>query len=504
MTTAIDVGISPREAVERVVSRARIAGAAWGAWPVRARARVLERFRRLLYRRRHEVIELIVRETGKPAVEALVSEVMVVLDLARYYARRGPRVLAERRCPTGDPAVWRKRVVIAYEPFGVVGVIAPWNYPFMLPAGVMLAALLAGNAVVLKPSERTPGCGALLGALLEAAGVPPGVSSVLPGDAAMGAAVVGAVDKVFFTGGGAAGRAVAAACAERAVPCVLELGGSDPAIVLDDADLDTAASGIVWGRFSHAGQTCVAPKRVFVVASVYEPFVERLVAAVGALRVGPTPGSDVEVGPMIDEAQAAVVVAQLRDALAAGARVVAGGPLEEGSARFLPPTVLVDVPLDSRVMQEETFGPVLPVVRVRDAEEAIRLANASAFGLSASVWGRDRRRALAVARRLKAGSVVINDVMSAAGIAEVPHGGVKASGYGRSHGAAGLLECVRPKALVIDRLVGVRQPWWFGYSGERARWIDGFVRAWHGAGVMERWRGAREALRLLWPFRRGG
>ncbi|HEU4642146.1 MAG TPA: aldehyde dehydrogenase family protein [Gemmatimonadaceae bacterium] len=490
-------------AVARALERARGVQVEWAARPLRDRARVLERFRRVLFARRHEVADVILRENGKPAVEALTGEVLVALDLARWYARHAERILAAERFVPSNVALWRKRVTIVHEPLGVVGVISPWNYPFMLPAGIVLPALVAGNTVLLKPSELTPGSAVLLGELLAEAGVPEGGVAVLTGDGSTGAALAAsAVDKVFFTGSVATGRKVAHACAERMAPCVLELGGSDPAIVLEDADVDVAASGIAWGRFSNAGQTCVAPKRVFVVDAVYERFAARFTAVARALRLGAGGDAGTDVAAMISPVQGAQLAAQLDDAIARGARVSVGGAPPPERPDLFPPTVLENVPADSRVLAEETFGPVVPLVRVRDADEAVRLANASTFGLSASVWGRDRRRAEAVARRLDAGTVVINDTVVAVGIAEVPHGGVKESGQGRSHGAPGLLECVRTKTVVADRLAGARQPWWFGYGPEHARNVDAFVRFWHGGSLAERLGGIWRSVRMLFRHER--
>src|SRR5919202_1567989 len=268
-----------RADVDRAMAVARRVQPEWAERPARELARMVERFRRLLYRRRGEVADVILRETGKPAAEALATEVLVVLDLARYYAERAPRLLTDERFTPSNIALWRKRVTIKHEPLGVVGVISPWNYPLMLAAGVILPALVAGNAVLLKPSEYSASTGVLIGELIAEAGFPAGLAPVLTGDGSTGAAIIEAgADKVFFIGSVATGRKVAAACAERLVQCVLELGGSDPAIVLEDADLATAASGIAWGRFSNAGQTCVAPKRVFVADGVYDRFVERLAA----------------------------------------------------------------------------------------------------------------------------------------------------------------------------------------------------------------------------------
>lgn len=471
-------------AVRDALARARHAQPAWAARPLRDRVAMLRRFHRVLYERRAEVAEVVRREMAKPVVEALATEVAVALDFARFYAAHAHEVLHERRLTPRSAAHLRKRVRIVPEPFGVVGVISPWNYPFMLATGHVLPALVAGNAVLLKPSELTTATGLLLGALLHAAGVPEDVLQVLPGAGPTGRALTEAgCDKIFFTGSEATGRAIAHACAERLVPCVLELGGSDPAIVLDDAPLAQAAAGIVWGRFSNCGQTCVAPKRVFVVDAVYDRFVTALRAEMAALAVGAT-GAGAEMGPPVTPAQRQALAAQLDDARQLGAQVVAevAPPLGE-EARYLAPTVLAEVTPEMRVMSEETFGPLLPIVRVRDADEAVRRANASRFGLSASVWSADRARAEAVAMQLEVGTVVVNDVLVAAGMAEVPHGGVKSSGYGRSHGLAGLEECVRTRTVITDRLSGRPQPWWFRYTPALAGVVDEYIQLAHGRGL---------------------
>ena len=484
------------EAVRAAPDTARTAQRGWGAESPRRRARAIERFRRTLYARRAEVADIIRRESGKPAVEAVVAEIMTTLDLARYYAKHAPRLLAPDSFTPDNIALWRKRVHVRHEPLGVVGIISPWNYPFMLAAGVMLPAVAAGNGVLLKPSEFTPSTGVLLGELMAESGVPPGLVQVLPGDGSSGAAVVeSGVDKMFFIGSANTGRKVAAACAQRLIPCVMELGGSDPSIVLADADLDVAASGIAWGRFSNAGQTCIAPKRILVESAVFDAFVEKLGARVRALRVGAGEHPDTDVGPMIRPLQAASLKRQLDDALAKGATVAARANAPAGE--WFAPTLLVNVTPDMLVLREETFGPILPVVRVRDANEAVRIANATCYGLSASIWGRDLAHARRVAARIDAGTVTINDVTVAAGIADMPYGGVKESGFGHSHGATGLLECTRSKAVITDWLAGIRQPWWFGYSAEHARNIDAFLRFWHGRAVGERLGGVWRSVKLL-------
>ncbi len=490
-----------RDEVVDAVRRARSAQKQWAVQPVAVRVRALRRFHESLYQRRHEAADALTRENGKPGAEALASEVAIVLDFARYYADRAPGFLRAPWSRATGLSMMRKRVRIAREPFGVIGVISPWNYPLMLSAAIVLPALVTGNAVVLKPSEYTPTSGALLGELLAAAGIPHGVFTVVQGDGSAGAALCEAsADKIFFTGSEATGRRVATTCAERMIPCALELGGSDAAIVLADADVRHAASGIAWGRFSNGGQTCVAPKRVFVEATVYDAFVSALTATVNALRVGAGSSAESDVGPVIRPEAVETLTAQRDEAIGLGARVAARAPLPDsvpvGSSYFAP-TVLVDVPVEARVMREETFGPLLPVVKVRDADEAVALANASPFGLAASVWSRDTARAAGLAERLEAGAVAINDAIVVAGMADVPHGGVKHSGMGRTHGMAGLEECVRTKATVVDPFSSWRQAWWFGYSHEQAAGLDAYVRLVHSPRLLERVRALPAFVRLV-------
>lgn len=456
----------------------------------------IRRFREGIYRARFEVAELISRENGKPAGEALASEVLLVLDFAASCAATAERVLRPQRRPATTLLMHLKRVTVRYVPHGVVGVIAPWNYPVMLPAGVLIPALVAGNAVVLKPSEYTPGCAVRLVELLHAAGVPRDVLAVLPGDGATGAALIDAgIDKVSFTGSVATGRKVAAACGERLIPCSLELGGSDAAIVLDDADLDLAAAGIAWGRFSNAGQTCVAPKRVFVHAAVYERFATRMRAEVESLDV--SGGDTREVGPLIRPSQRALLQTQLDSTLRDGGRVTARRSSKNGASEsWFEPTLLEELPATSLALTQETFGPLLPLVRVADDAEAVRLANESAFGLAASVWSGSGERARRVAAALEAGSVAINDVAVVAGLADVPHGGVKASGMGRAHGREGLLEMVRTHTTVEPRIDLGRQQWWFRYGAGFLSRFDTFVRLAHGSAA-ERMRALLDLPRAM-------
>ncbi|MBX7117725.1 MAG: aldehyde dehydrogenase family protein [Gemmatimonadaceae bacterium] len=484
-------------AVAAAVARARAAQADWAARAPADRAAVLDRFHDLLFARRRAVAEAITRELGKPLIDAMAADVTVSLEFARFYAREGPRFLRPRWRGVGNLAFWRKRARVERRPYGVIGIIAPWNYPFWMPVSGAMPALVTGNAVVLKPSEFTPGAAMLLQDLLREAGLPAGVFEVVPGDGVTGAALVrSGVDRIVFTGSSAVGRKVAVACAERFIPCALELGGSDPAIVLADADLRFAADGIVWNRFFNGGQNCVSPKRIFVEQPVFDAFVAAAARAVGGLVVGDPKSAATEVGPLVRPHAVATIRAQLDDALAKGARIVAQAPVPAGDG-FFPPTLITGVTDDMRVMQEETFGPLLPVVAVRDADEAVRRANATSYGLSASVWTGDAARGVALARRLEAGSIQVNDAVNVVGMADIATGGVKASGLGRHHGLEALEDCVKSTPVVDDRFARWRQPWWFPYLPGHLDAMDAFTRLSHAPTLAGRLSGLVGTLRLV-------
>lgn len=492
--------LDPEALVGQAVARARAAQPAWAATPVAERMRVIARFREALVRRRHEVAQIVTDEIGRSAVGALIMDVLVTLEFVAWTQARTPRFLRARWRRLPGALFARKRVREEKLPLGVVGIITPWNYPFFMPASCALPALATGNAVVLKPSELTPRGGAIVGELFREAGLPEGVLQIVQGDGQVGAALARAdIDKMFFTGSVASGRKVAEACASRLVPCSLELGGSDPAIVLADADLQHAADGICWSRFANAGQTCVAAKRVFVEAPVYDEFLRRLKASVEGVRVGPpTRDVGIEIGPLIHDAAADQIGAQLDEALAKGAKVYArAGAPSRAEGAFFPPTVITEVDDSMRVMREETFGPVLPVIRVRDADEAIARANDSLFGLSASLWTRDRSRAVALAGRLHCGTVMINDASSVVGAPDVAYGGVKQSGIGRAHGIAGLEACVRSTAVTDDWFTGWRQPWWYHYGAKRLAQLDDYVEFAHGRSLWRRLRAIPGVLRMV-------
>ena len=480
------------EDVQDAVRRARQAQPAWQALPVAERVAVLKRFQRKLTEQRDQVAMLISREAGKPTVEALNTEILVVLDAAGFCIRNAHGFLRDEPVPHGSLAMKTKRGKLVREPYGVIGIIAPWNYPFSTPAIETLGALALGNAVVLKPSEFTPLVALELQKLLYAAGLNPDLLQVLIGAGAVGGALLESdIDKVIFTGSVATGKRIAEAAAKRLLPVVLELGSKDPMIVLEDADLEVASSGAVWGAMMNCGQTCLSIERCYVQCTVYEKFLELCRGKIEKLRVGEGLNSEVEMGPLIHDRQLRTVEDHVNDAVAKGARLLAGGRrLTELGPNFYSPTLLADVTQDMLIMREETFGPALPVAAFDTDEDAVTLANDSEFGLAASVWTGNRKRGEAMAARIKAGTVMINDAISGFGIAEAPHGGFKQSGIGHTHGKLGLAEMVQVKYVDVDLLPHMKKVWWYGYGASFYRQMSGFIDMLFGSSLGARIKGS--------------
>ncbi|MGW0571504.1 aldehyde dehydrogenase family protein [Streptomyces tauricus] len=454
--------------VARAVERARTATAGWAALSAAHRRAHLLRWKRALASSLDAVAETIAAETGKPRGDAAL-EVILTLEHLNWAARNADRVLRGRRVRSGLPAAGQRASVV-HRPLGVIGVIGPWNYPLYTPMGSIGYALAAGNAVVFKPSEHTPGTGVLLAELLASA-VPEhaGLLTTVTGTGATGEALAGSdVDKVAFTGSPGTARKVMAVCARSLTPFLAECGGKDATIVTADADLDAAADAVVWGALSNAGQTCAGVERVYVVREAHAPLCRKVVERARALRVGPVP--DAVYGPMTMPAQAAVVRRHVEQALAGGARALLGDATSmstststeaSGTSRtsgasatsgaFVAPVVLADVPEDSPAMTEETFGPVVAINAVTSVDEAVRRANASPYALAASVFCHDRRAGAAIAARLRAGAVSVNSVLGFAAVPALPFGGSGESGFGRIHGADGLRAFTAPQSVTVQR-----------------------------------------------------
>jgi len=485
--------------VQTAVGRARAGQGAWAELGIRRRIEIIREFQYRLLKKKSEIAAAITREAGKPIAEALTTEVLVILDAARFLIDNAHRLLRDEPVPHGNLATKLKSGRLLREPYGVIGIISPWNYPFSIPATETLAALVAGNAVVLKPSELTSLIALELRSLLRAAGVPEDIFQVLVGDGATGAALLQSpIDKLVFTGSVATGKRIALAAAERLLPVVLELGGKDPMLVLDDADIEVASSAAVWGAFVNAGQACLSVERCYVHCSIYEKFLAACVEKTKKLRVGRGEDRETDVGPLIHERQLRIVESHVEDAKARGARVLAGGVrIAELGKNFYRPTVLADVTHDMRIMREETFGPVLPVMPFDDDDTAVRLANHSEYGLAASIWTRDRFRGEHLARHIHAGTVMVNDVISCFGISEAPHGGWKSSGIGRTHGRFGLEEMVRLKYLDADGVPGMKKVWWYGYGEMFTRQMEGFLDMQFARDLGARLQGAMRAAGVV-------
>lgn len=436
--------------VQVLADQGRRAQAGWAAIPFRERAR---RLRRLASRLRadEELVRIISAETGKPAFEAFAFEVAYVGELVRFLGgRQGRAALAEQsRSSLIFP---HKRARVAWQPRGLVAVIGPSNFPLLNNFADALVPLLAGNSVLLKPSPHTPQTSLRVEALWREVGLPEHVFQVVLGGPELGSAMVEACDMVFFTGSMDSGRRVAARAGERLVPCVAELGGNSAMIVLADADVSAAARAAVWGAFVGSGQVCIRVERVLVESQIADAFVRAVVAETAKLRLGA--GAGVDMGPVLLASQVERYRRQIDDAVARGARILTGGgPCADLGDRFFAPTVLDGVPADAAVACEETFGPLLPIVRVADAEEALRLSNDSSLGLSGSIWSRDEVRAMALARRLAAGSVCINDVLVNYFVVAAPFGAARGGGLGFRHGPEALRQFCHPQTVVHDRPV---------------------------------------------------
>lgn len=461
--------------VADAIARAKKAQREWAARPVKERAAIVERAIEVLKRRQEEVIATIRAETGKTRPEVLAIELVASYDFLNYWSGRAPKDLADEKRPLHGYLKPLKKLIVHYKPLGVVGVITPWNGPFALAMNSTVQALLAGNAVILKPSEVTPHSSAWAVKILQEAGVPEDVVQVLYGDGETGAALVrGGVNKIAFTGSVPTGKKIAAACAEQLVPCTLELGGKDAMIVCADANLERAANAAVFLSMFNSGHVCMGTERIYVVDEIADEFIRKVEEKTRAVRFGR--GDEVDVGAIFWDRQLTIIEKHLEDAVNKGATLRVGGRAHRDGGIFFEPTLVTDVNHDMSLMNEETFGPIVAIQRVRDEEHAIELANDCKYGLSASVFTSDPKKAVAIAKRLEAGSVCINDGEVIYGVLEAPFGGVKESGLGRVNGTDALRSFCHAQPILLDRWNLDRESIWYPFGPDTLKALEGTIK----------------------------
>lgn len=450
-----DIECQSKEQVDAVIAKARQAQSAWAALSIKERVQYFLKLRDVILAKQDYIIDTVVKETGKSKQDALTLEVYAVAAFISYWCHRAPKTLKDevKRAPGIMSLV--KKVHFTYKPLGVVGVIAPWNGPLVLAANPSIQAMMAGNTVVAKGSEITPKSTKLLEELCAEAGFPEGVCNVLIGDGQTGAYLTqGDVDKVSFTGSTATGKKVAAACIERLIPYSLELGGKDAMIVCNDADLDKAAHGAVWGGCVNTGHYCCGVERIYVEEGIYDSFVSKVAELAKSVRQGQNLGFDEDLGAVFWDKQLDIIEAHVEDAKQRGANILTGGKRLEGKGLYYPPTVITDIEEQADILSQETFGPTLPIIKVKNAEEAIAKANQSNFGLHGSVWTKDVKKGLSIAKQINTGSMAVNDIGMMYGIANAPFAGVKDSGAGSMNGEYGLRNYTHTMPIVVGMYRG--------------------------------------------------
>ncbi len=480
------------EEVQIAVENAREAFQSWRKTSFSERKRFVMKTREVILAEMDEIARLISDESGKPVAEALSMEIAPVLDLMQYFAKNAESLLKPRKIGIGLYGLMGRSSKIIYQPLGVVGIIPAWNYPFSIPLGEAVMSLMAGNTVIIKPSELTPFIGLKIGEIFKKAGLPENVVQIISGAGATGAALVeSAPDKIMFTGSVATGKKIAESAAKNLTSVVLELGGKDPMIVFADANLELAADAAVWGAFCNAGQSCSSVERLYVEESAAEKLTNLIVEKTRKLKLGAGSDESVSIGAMSSEKQLNIVKDHVESFENEGAKILTGGKSKD---LFFEPTVISGANNSMRAMQEETFGPTLPIAIFKTEEEAINLANDSEFGLTASVWTRNLSKGKRIAEQIEAGTVCVNEVLYTHGIGQTPWGGFKNSGRGRTHGIEGLMELVQPQHIHINKLAILPDAWWMPYSANAVETFRSFAK-YFATGSMAQ---TTKALPQLW------
>lgn len=483
--------------VTQTVGFARRAFEDWQLLDYAARGKKIARLHKVISENADELAELISKEVGKPKVEVYSSEILGVLDTCTWLCENAEDLLKDQLISLSNPFLSSKQSIIAFEPLGVIGIISPWNFPFSIPMMTILMAVMVGNTVVLKPSEKSSLIGVKIGDLFKKADFPDGVVNVITGDATTGKHLSEErLARLIFTGSVSGGKKVMAQASDSVTSVTLELGGKDAAIILPDAPVEWTAKGVVWGAFTNAGQACASIERVFVLKGKHtDEFLKALEVETKKLKLGPATDALTDVGPIIDEMQLAIIEAQVEAAVSDGATILAGGKSRPDlGGYFFEPTLITNVNTRMDVMKDETFGPVLPVMVVESEDEVVDLVNRSKYGLTASVWGKKLSRAEAIARDLEVGTVYINDCLFSHAQPQLPWGGMKASGFGRSHSKFGLMDLVNIKHISIDAAGGGPRPWWYPYGPARTKMLRGGLNLMHGAGIGARLKGIGDFL----------
>ncbi len=477
------------EEIKKKVNNADIAFVLWSKLTIDQRSEYLIAVKDYIIKHYDDITEIISKEMGKPRIEAAIAELMLVVDLIDYFVKRAEKLLGDEPIKL-HLAKAIKSSKINFRPYGVIAVISPWNYPFAIPMSEIVLALLAGNTIVFKPASDVIFIGKKIEEIFRAVNLPEGVFNLIIGPgSSVGKSMIGPkIRKVVFTGSVPVGKQVMETASRYLIPVVLELGGKDPMIVCEDANIELAANGAVWGAFTNAGQVCASIERVYVMEKAADEFIKKVVEKTIKIRVGEDNGFDVEMGPMVNEGQLHIVEDQVLDARGKGAKILTGGErIKDMKGFFYPPTVLIEVNDKMDCMTEETFGPLLPIMIVKDEKQAIELANDTVYGLTASVWTKDRDKGERIARELNAGTVTVNEHAYTYGLPETPWGGIKDSGIGRTHSKIGLMEMVIPYHINIDHLPDSMtwRPWFYPYSKEKYEFFKRSTSAF-GTGIGEK------------------